>query len=294
MDNFILLCRKQKNLKTIEVGPCDRPLKEALDRHPDLIKNLTQLHALDLYPDGLDCLEACHQIMKDTPGLDELWIESGIDAAPPSMDTSWEDESNKPGIITSTLFKDKIPFTSCTPMTLKVLALYKVNVRWVAQTYMRVISFPNLAELEVRSCAGADAIFAEMSKPAKRPTKLIDLTFVHVDDGRSHQYIQSSLENFLQSITSLKKLCVIMVEGSNLPKVEAVCNHAAQLENLILYASDSSLYLSEKIYSKDDFARLCRECRALQQLAIGCPQTKLFEERLSGNLIEYLVCLPFS
>lgn len=179
-------------------------------------------------------------------------------------------------------------------MTLKVLALYKVNVRWVAQTYMKVIDFPNLVELEVRNCAGADAIFAEMSKPAKRPTKLDDLTFVHMGDGRRHEYIQSALENFLQSISSLRKLCVILVEANNLPKVEAICNHAAQLENLIVHSAELPSYTSERIYSKEEFARLCRECTKLQQLAIACPPIKLFEDRLGDDFIGYLVGFPHS
>ena len=288
-DNFVLLCKKQKNLKCIEVGVMKGSLTEALHAHPDLIKNLEQLHALDLYPETVDCLEACHKVIQSTPKLDQLLIESA--ATTINADGQWDDESNKPGLITSTLFKDKLPFQSCTPMSLKFLSLNRINLRWAAQTYMKVIQFPNLEELEIRCCLGADALFAEMSKPAKRPDKLECLTYVQAADGRTLQYIQSSLENFLQSISTLKKLYVNFVDGNNLPKVEAICNHAGTLKSLILHSSHLSVgsFLSYRTYSKEYFARLCKECTKLEQLAIALPANNVLEENFSDNFLEYLV-----
>ena len=287
----MLLCKNQKRLKRLEVGPFDGSIKDALQRHPNLIKDLTQLDNLDLYPNDMDCLEACHRILKDTPRLKKLLVDYCYEHARPAPGLSWEDKSNEPGVITSTLFRDKMPFQACTPMTLKVLTLFKANLRWIGQTYMRVIAFPALEELQVRECFGADAIFAEMAKPAKRPTKLKELAFAHVD-GQGHQYIQSSLESFLQSIGSIEKLCIILLEGASLPKVEAVCHHAAQLVELTLYSSKTQVYVSESIYAKDDFARICRECTKLQQLAIGCPKTNALGHALAENFVDYLVAPP--
>jgi hypothetical protein len=268
---------------------------QALDRNPNLIKNLKRLHSLDLYPNNLDCLQACHRIIVDTPALDELWIEAGFDGTSPgdASDDTWDDLSNKPGITTSTLFRHLRPFTSCsTPMRLKFLALYKLNIRWVAQTYMRVIDFPHLTELEVRSCAGADAIFAEMAKPAKRPTRLEDLTFVHAGDDRNPQYVQSALDNFLTVVSSLRKLCVVYGDANVLPKIDGVCNQAAGLQHLVVHSYDHNMLGQGHVYSKDDFARLCRECTHLQQLIIACPPLKVLESGLGEPFKNYLVCLP--
>lgn len=110
VDNFVLLCKKQKNLRSIEVGPSDRSLKEALSQHPDLIKNLTQLHALDLYPDNLDCLEACHKIMQDTPALDELWIESGLETPHQTQNRRGKTRAISRGSLHGPCSKTRFPF----------------------------------------------------------------------------------------------------------------------------------------------------------------------------------------
>ncbi len=298
VDNLVLLCRKQKKLKGLEVGPLDKSLNDALDQHPDLIKNLTELHALKFYPNNLVTLQACHRIMRDTPKLDELWIKSVFDdwlvrrTTDDSDETpsqSWNDESNRPGLITSTLFQDKLPFQQCQPMALRALSLHKINVRWVAQTYMRVIDFPSLEVLTVHACGGADALFAEMAKPAKRPRKLQELVFVHASEGRGPTYVLSALENFLQSVSSLKNLCVIFFDGDRLPRVETICNHAATLEVLMMHSAEPISYSVDRYYSKTDFGTLCRQCTKLRELAIGCPSPKLLDAHLSSNFTDYIV-----
>ncbi|KAI9845425.1 MAG: hypothetical protein M1837_004903 [Sclerophora amabilis] len=277
VENFILLMKRQKKLKCVEVGPMDKSLFEALEKNPEVLQGLDQLHALDLYPDTLDCLKACHLVMNHTPKLDELWIESGFEPSMNDEDQNYEDESNKPGLITTTLFKDKFPFQSCsTPLTLKYLALNKVNLRWAAQTYMRVISCPNLEDLEVRCCPGSDALFAELTKPNKRPRNLEQLTFSQADHARG--YALSALEGFLSSISTLKKL-IITIAGSSLPKMESICKQGETLESLIVHANGfSGVFDPIRVYySQDDIERLCKECNKLQQLAIACPASQVLE-----------------
>ncbi|KAI9885727.1 MAG: hypothetical protein M1823_002493 [Watsoniomyces obsoletus] len=297
VENLVLLCRKQKKLKGLEVGPLDKSLNEALDRYPDLVKNLTELHALKFYPSNLGNLQACHRIMRDTPKLNELWIESAFDDGllrRPADDhdeaqpQSWNDESNRPGLITSTLFQHKLPFQQCQPMALRELVLHKINVRWAAQTYMRVIDFPSLEILIVHGCGGADALFAEMAKPAKRPRKLQELTFIHASEGRGPTYVLSALENFLQSVSSLKKLCILFLDGDRLPRVEAICRHAATLEVLMVHSAEPNSYAMDRYYSKTDFGTLCRECTKVRQLAIGCPSPKLLDAHLNSGFTDYV------
>ncbi|KAI9822149.1 MAG: hypothetical protein M1832_003152 [Thelocarpon impressellum] len=297
VDNFLLLCKKQRKLLCIEVGPMDRHLLGALDKQPEVLKGLEQLHALDLYPDTMDCLETCAKMMECTPALDELWIESGF---PPHRDysdsdddddddeesPSYEDESNKPGLITTTLFRSRVPFLKCEPMALKYLALGKINLRWASQTYMRTIQFQNLEELEVRSCPGSDALFSELTKPAKAPTKLQTLNFVHADDSR--HYALSALENFLRSISSLRKLYICFVGAQPLPKMDSICKQGENLRVLILHSSKFGLHSRPFTYSQDSIQKLCKECPRLQQLAIGCPPTGILDAQVSVSFDRHM------
>ncbi|KAI9839416.1 MAG: hypothetical protein M1838_004329 [Thelocarpon superellum] len=291
-DNFVLLCKKQRKLSCIEVGPMDMCLLQALDKEPEVLKNLHDLHALDLYPDNADCLQTCAKMLECAPKLDELWIESCFPphrGAPPEDEPNHEDESNKPGLITSTLFRGRLPFQTCTPMTLKYLSLGKIDLRWAAQTYMKVVKFPSLEHLEVRSCPGSDALFAEMTKPAKQPVNLKSLKFSHLEDGR--HYALSALENFLRAISSLTELYLSFTGLHPLPKIDAVCKQGEKLRTLIVQSTSPGVGATWPAYSKDEVKRLCKDCANLEQLAIAFPPTAVLEERVSPRFGEFATTL---
>ena len=295
VDNFILLCKKQRKLSCVEGGPTDRSLLKELEKAPNLLQRLEDLHALDLYPDSNDVLETCAKLIESTPKLDELWIESGfgISMADDSDDgQNYDDECNKPGLITTTLFRKMIPFQQCTPMTLKYLALGKMNLRWIAQTYMKIVDFPSLEELEVRNCPGSDALFAEMTKPAKLPTKLRSLKFAHSSDERP--YALSALENFLRTISTLTKLYINFTGSQRSqppPKIDSICNQGETLKALILHSSGSTQTPSPSWYKQEDIERLCKACVKLEQLAIGCPSTVVLDKDVSPPFASFTVCV---
>ncbi|KAI9676932.1 MAG: hypothetical protein M1817_006771 [Caeruleum heppii] len=294
VDNFLFLCKKQKKLDCIEVGPTDKSLAEALEKHPGLVTNLEQLHAVDLYPNSLDTLKACATVLKRTPRLAELWIENGFESRDDDGDSDAGDDEPKiddlcsePGLLTRTLFADKMPFQTCTSMTLKYLALGKMNLRWVAQTYMRIVNFSLLENLEIRSCRGADALFAEMVKPSKKPSNLKEFTFAHTE--LSQNFALSALENFLSAISSLKKIYINFAGAMTLPKIESICGHGERLRSLIVHSGgDQAPYHAIRArYSPSDVKKLCKECPKLRQLALAWPETSILHPDWDYGFKEY-------
>lgn len=87
-------------------------------------------------------------------------------------------------------------------MTLKKLTIDNVDLRYAADTYMKFIKFSALESLVVGGCAGADAVFAQMSKPHLRPNSLKKLRWVHEAAGKTH--VLESLEGLLEAITGLE------------------------------------------------------------------------------------------
>ncbi|KAI9809605.1 MAG: hypothetical protein M1825_000037 [Sarcosagium campestre] len=291
-DNFVLLCQRQRSLRTIEIGQMDRNLTEILQNQPQLIQNLTLLHSIDMFPQSLEDLEACHAVLRDTPKLDELLISSQFAPTSHDDDVNYDDESNKPGLIATIIFKDQIPFQSCTPMILTHLSLCRINLRWAAQTYMRVISFPALKELFIKGCAGSDALFAEMVKPAKRPTKLEHLTYAHVEEIRAvPHYTLSALNSLLESISTLNALYINLSGSDSLPRIDGICNQGDNLRALIVHCSRHAGLIGHRdraYYSQDDVVKLCHRCKNLEQLALACPNTNALDLQLSDPFSKYI------
>lgn len=87
-------------------------------------------------------------------------------------------------------------------MTLKKLTIDNIDLRYAADTYMKLIKFSALESLVVGGCAGADAVFAQMSKPHLRPGNLKKLRWFHEADRETH--VLESFEGLLEAITGLE------------------------------------------------------------------------------------------
>ncbi|KAI9871354.1 MAG: hypothetical protein M1830_002991 [Pleopsidium flavum] len=147
--NFLLLCKRQKHLRCIELGPTDEGLMPIIEQKPDFFKSLDQVLDLELYPTNLDGLEVCQRFLHSVTRLDSLTICSGFHTTmdPPS---DLDDSSTQPGLLTRTIFSHMRPFENCTPMTLKTLVLDKINLRYVSSSYMKVIKMAALEFIEIR------------------------------------------------------------------------------------------------------------------------------------------------
>lgn len=202
MDNWILLMKKQRRMKAVEIASVDRPFMPVLEKQPNLLKDLTCPKSLHFYPDNLDRLQACQKLLQAQPNISELQLSSGFhpDVEIPE---GLQDSSTRPGLMSRTIFSHFMPFETCTtPMTLKKLTIDNVDLRYAADTYMKFINFSALESFVVGGCVGADAVFAQMSKPHLRPGKLKKLRWFHEAVNEPHAL--EAFEGLLEAITRLE------------------------------------------------------------------------------------------
>lgn len=87
-------------------------------------------------------------------------------------------------------------------MTLKKLTIDNNDLRYAADTYMKFIQFSALESFVVGGCIGADAVFAQMSKPHLRPGKLKKLRWFHEAPNEPHAL--EAFEGLLEAIAGLE------------------------------------------------------------------------------------------
>ena len=131
VDNFLLLCKKQKKLRLIEIGPMDRALDPVLEKQPDFFEDLTEIKSIDCYPESIDRLKAAQRALKAKPGIQNLCVSTGFEYAQEGLEIppDLQDSSTRPGLLTRTLFSHMMPFETCTPYTLKDLDLDTIELR---------------------------------------------------------------------------------------------------------------------------------------------------------------------
>ena len=131
VENFLLLCKKQKNLRQIEIGPMDKPLDPVLEKQPQILEALKEIKSIDCYPETTDRIKAAHKVLKANPDIQNLCVSTGFEYAqdgfeiPPDL----QDSSTRPGLLTRTLFSHMMPFDSCNPYNLKDLDLDTIELR---------------------------------------------------------------------------------------------------------------------------------------------------------------------
>jgi hypothetical protein len=150
---------------------------------------------------------------------------------------------------------------------------------------MRIIKFSGLEKLEIRNCAGAEAVFAQLSKPHLRPTKLRSLRWM--DDGKSEAHALEAFEGLVESINSLETLHLYVSNMRALPKISSIVQHKKTLRSLSIHSQgnrDQPVFA----YEIDDYSRLTVECCNLRQLSIMFPKTAI-DHDLSPDFAAFLV-----
>ena len=293
MDNWILLMKKQKRLKAIEIASVDRPFIPVLEKHPNLLAELAGPKGLHFYPDNLDRLKACQKALEAHPNVAGLQLSSGFEQDSDDIPEDLQDASTRPGLMTRTIFSHFLPFDRCTnPMALRKLTLHNIDLRYAADTYMKVIQFSGLESLVVGGCTGVDAVFAQMSKPHLRPSKLRKLRWFHEAAGEAHAL--EAFEGLLEAIVGLKMLYVDINNINGLPKASAVSLHGKTLEVLGIRCRIPSETIL--LYNAEQFEQLCSNCLELRQLGITFPVTSVSDAEPSIMFTRYLVNIndPYS
>ena len=285
MDNWILLLKKQRKLKAIECACVNRPFMPVLEKQPEILKNLEGVSSLHFYPDNLDRLQACQKILQSQPNITELQL-SADRALAEEITEGLQDSSTRPGLISRTIFSHLMPFETCTaPMILKKLSIDNIDLRYAADTYMKFIKFSSLESFVIGGCIGADAVFAQMSKPHLRPTNLEKIRWFHEDTNEPHAL--EAFEGLLDALTKLKILHVDLNNILGLPRAGAIAHHGRTLRSLSvrsrMHHTDTQMYDSEQ------FDEICSNCLELRQLSITFPPTSVSDAAPSSDFKNYLV-----
>ena len=179
-----------------------------------------------------------------------------------------------------------LPIETCTPLTLKKLCIDNIDLRYAADTYMRLIRFSALESLIIGGCVGADAVFSQMSKPHLRPARLKKIRWFHEETSEPHAI--EAFEGLLESITGLEILHVDINNLRGLPGASAVAHHGKTLKCLSIRSRMES---HTTLYERDGFDEICNNCTELQQLSMTFPPTSVSDANRNTEFNTYLVTL---
>ena len=168
------------------------------------------------------------------------------------------------------------------------MCTYANNLKYAADTWLKIIKFDNLEKLEIRNCGGADVLFSQLSKPHLRPQRLKSLRWM--DDDKSDAHALDAFDGLLESTSGLETLDVYVCRMSTLPKVSSIVHHKKSLISLSIHsqASKDSVFH----YLDFDFERLCLECSELRQLSVNFPRTSSDSAMPSVEFKNYIVSPP--
>ena len=323
-DNLLLLYRKQRKMKWLEVMDLDRNVLSDLKKKADVKENLFK-HArkLALYPENRSTLELCSFFVeKTTEQLEELIIHANFDfhdrdhSPPPpngggsALDNrELNDTATGPGLLSRTIFRHMTPFDKCTPFqNLTSLRLHRVSLRHCADTWCKVVDFNRLVYLRLYSCSGADTLFGQLCKASHLPKKLRVLEFQHKDNSDNEALI--ALDGFLCLVSGIRDLIVDLENVKALPGAAGIVRHSKTLELLNVHVSNDPSLVSnvdgeaeELVWGLEDFEKICKACTQLEQLSCAWPPTSLIRspseswksyEGAVGENLKHLVTLHIS
>jgi len=293
-DNILLLYKKQRRTKWLEVMDLDREILPELKKSPKLQQNIfSHARKLALYPEYRETLSLSGYFVEKTADvLEELIIHANFDAldigdhAPTTSHTiearELNDSATAPGLLSSTLFGHMLPFEKCTPFkNLKSLRLHRISLRHCAETWCKFVDFTKMQYLRVYQCSGADSLFGQLSKATNLPKQLKTLEFQHKDNAENEALL--ALDGFLCLVSGINDLIIDMEHVKSLPAAAGVARHGKTLELLNVHCSQACGHVStssdtdqeELVWDLEDFAKICTACAGLEQLSCAWPATSL-------------------
>lgn len=223
--------------------------------------------------------------METQTKFDELQLSSGF-AYAGVIPEDLEDSSTRPGLLTRTVFSHMMPFETCTPMILKKLSIDNIDLRYAADTYMKLIKFSALESLVIGGCLGADAVFAQMSKPHIRPTKLKKIRWFHGEET-SETHALEAFDGLLDALSGLEILHVDIKNFGGLPNSTAIAHHGKTLKVLGIRSRAASSNPTR--YESEQLDEICTACTELRQLSITFPTTSVSDAHPSSEFKTHLV-----
>lgn len=297
VDNLLLLYKRQRNLKNLEVIRLDRDFTPVLEKDEKLQANVFKsAKRLFLYPEDRASISLSGLFVKKAAAqLEELTIHANfrdghdpfdelVAGGPEYIDPrELNDSSREPGLLTRTIFGHQLPFDKCEPFSnLTSLSLHRVNVRQAAETWCRVIEFKKIEHLHLYQCTGADALLDQLCKAAHLPKQLKAFSLQHIDNTENETVL--ALDGFLCLVSGIRDLIIDVIHAKDLPAVAGIARHGKTLETLNVHAwrEHSSVRPptpppppatlpsgDEIVYKPQDLETICNACKSLTQLSVG-------------------------
>lgn len=278
-DNLVLLYKKQKKMRWLEGIALDKNVIEEVKKIPDFENMFENVKKLGLYPDSREVLDYCHLLVKHSKNLEKITLHASFEENDsPIPPRELNDSSTGPGLITSTMFSHMQPFEKCTPTVLKEITLQKINLRYAANTYCKLIDFRTVKSIRLFACAGADALLAELSKSTKLPEKLEVLEFKH-DDNNENDGL-GALDGFLCLVSGIKTLTIDFSYAKTLPAAAGIIRHGKTLKTLNVHATRIPDECDDElVYDYSSFSQICKECSLLEQVSVAFPQVSAIRNK---------------
>ncbi|UJO21522.1 uncharacterized protein CLAFUR5_09121 [Fulvia fulva] len=313
-DNLMLLYRKQRKMKWLEVMDLDRPILPDIKKNPKIQDTMFKsARKLALYPENRDTLNfSGFCVEKTKENLEELIVHCNFSSLESgnSIDTrELNDSATAPGLVSGTIFSCMTPFDKCEPFKkLTSLRLHRISLRHCADTWCKFINFHELKYLRLYHCSGADTLFDQLCRASHLPKQLKVLEFQHRDNDENEALI--ALDGFLCLVSGLRDLVIDLEHVKQLPAAAGIVRHGKTLELLNVHCTSSnppSRITSESdndelVWDVDDFEKICKACKTLEQLSCAWPSTSLIRspseewkayENACGNL-KHMVTLHIS
>lgn len=278
-DNLVLLYKKQKKMRWLEGIALDKDVIEEIKKISDFEKLFENVKKIGLYPDSREVLDYCHMLVKHSKNVEKITLHASFEENDsPIPPRELNDSSTGPGLITSTMFSHMQPFEKCTPAALKEITLQKINLRYAANTYCKLIDFRTVKSIRLFACAGADALLAELSKSTKLPEKLETLEFKH-DDNNENDGL-GALDGFLCLVSGIKTLTIDFSFAKSLPAAAGITRHGKTLKVLNVHATRIPDECDDElVYDYSSFSQICKECSLLEQVSVAFPQVSALRNK---------------
>lgn len=331
VDNLLLLYRRQRKLKNLEVIRLDKDFTPMLEKDEKLQESIFRAgKRLFLYPEDRASIALSGLFVKRAAAqLEELTIHANfreghdpfeelVGGGPEYIDPRvLNDSAREPGLLTRTVFAHQMPFDKCEQFAhLTSLSLHRVSVRQAADTWCRVIDFTKIEYLHLHQCTGADALLGQLCKAANLPKLLKAFSLQHVDNQENETLL--AVDGFLCLVSGIRDLVIDLIGAKDLPAAAGIARHSKTLETLNVHSwrEGESVRLTppppppastplgeELVYKQRDLDTICSACKKITQLSLAWPahsivkplsgETQVFEFTIISQL-RHLVTLNIS
>ncbi|CAI6334961.1 unnamed protein product [Periconia digitata] len=288
-DSLVLLYKKQRKMKWLEGISMDKSDLQALQKVTDAGNVFQNTVKLGLYPESRQTLDICHFLVKNTRKIEKMTLHTSFEEADDVIpERELNDSSTAPGLITSTIFSHMQPFEKCTPIALKEVTLQKINLRYAASTYCKIIDFRSVNSIKLFFCPGADALLAELSKSTLLPNKLETLQVKHSDNAEND--CLGALDGFMCLVSGIQQLTLDISFAKQLPASAGIIRHGKTLKQLNIHASEGDDCEPESVFDYSSFSQICKGCPLLEQISVAFPSVSVLDTK-QESFVNFQNCL---